>query len=65
MTSQSLLHKKICWVLFDAEKKGSENQSKHLAERLKIKTILCKPIIKPRGLLYIVPRFFWKFFYTV
>ena len=42
-----------CWLLFDAEKKGSENQCRGLAEALGVKKIISKPIPKAPFLRFI------------
>lgn len=47
-----------CWILFDAEKKGSENQCRGLAEALGIKDYSLKPIAKSIA-LNCMPRHFW------
>lgn len=47
-----------CWLVFDAEKKGSENQCRGLAEALGVNDIIAKPI--PRSFfLRFIPRSLW------
>ena len=50
-----------CWLVFDAEKKGSENQCRGLAEALGVKEIIAKPIPKTSFLRFL-PRQLWFLF---
>jgi len=50
-----------CWLVFDAEKKGSENQCRGLAEALGVSEIVSKPVPKS-SFLQFIPRPLWFFF---
>lgn len=50
-----------CWLVFDAEKKGSENQCRGLAEALGVKEIIAKPLPKA-SILRFIPRPLWFLF---
>ena len=52
---------KSCWLVFDAEKKGSENQCRGLAEALGFKGYLLKPISRSPFLKLIPRRFCFSF----
>ena len=52
---------KTCWLVFDSEKKGSENQCRGLAEALGFENYLLKPLSKSI-FLKLIPRRFWAFF---
>ena len=56
-----LFQVKTCWLLFDAEKKGSENQCHGLGEALAFSSISTKPLPKSNFLRFI-PRLFWPLF---
>ena len=49
---------KTCWLVFDAEKKGSETQCRGLAEALDFTSYSLQPISKA-GFLKFIPRRFW------
>lgn len=57
----SLKNINSCWLVFDAEKKGSENQCRGLAEALGVKDIIAKPIPKASFLRFL-PRQLWFLF---
>lgn len=52
---------KSCWLLFDAEKKGSENQCRGLADALDVSDFAPKPI-PMASFLRFLPRRFWGLF---
>ena len=54
----SLKNIESCWLVFDAEKKGSENQCRGLAEALGVSEIIAKPIPQAPFLRFI-PRSLW------
>ncbi len=59
MTSPKIIES--CWLVFDAEKKGSENQCRGLAEALGVVEIVSKPIPQS-SFLHFIPRPLWFFF---
>jgi len=59
MTSLKMIES--CWLVFDAEKKGSENQCRGLAEALGVNEIIAKPIPQSFFLRFI-PRPLWFVF---